>query len=408
MPDQSPADRAVERIAELASHSDSPEYLVRTFLSRANRQAAGLVLEWMAELGMETAHAKDGTIRGILPGSNPDAKPLILGSHIDTVIDAGKYDGPLGIISALAALETLATEGISLPFPIHLLAFSDEEGVRYHTTYLGSRSVVGKLDRRTLSAVDAEGQSLAFTLATEGWHDNATVFHYQPGDALAYVELHIEQGRVLENADQPACAVSGIVGQTRLEITLTGRADHAGTTPMPLRRDALAGASACILAAEQQAISNAPTIITVGKLQIHPGASNSIPQSAVFSIDLRHPEDVHRLHEIEVLHDAFDNIASSRDLDLRWKLIQENDATPCDPRYTEQMATAVEDTTGYRQTLVSGAGHDGVAMAKAMPVTMLFVRSRDGLSHHPDEFTSPEDIASGITILTRFLKNFQP
>ena len=238
---------AIQRLEALGRISEDPLRLTRTFLSPASKTAAELILTWMREAGLETAHAADGTLRGILPGINPEAAPLLIGSHYDTVIDAGKYDGPLGIISAIAALEKLRQQQIALPFPVHVLAFSDEEGVRFQTTYLGSRSVLGPLDDATLATTDATGKTLADTLATEGWHEGATPIHYPPGSVRGYIELHIEQGRVLEQLGHPAAVVSAIAGQTRLAIRLTGHADHAGTTPMPLRKDALAGAAECIL-----------------------------------------------------------------------------------------------------------------------------------------------------------------
>ena len=391
--------KSIARLEDLGKISDAPAQLVRTFLSPANRQAAEMILTWMAGLGMETCHTVDGTIRGILSGSNPSASPLLLGSHYDTVIDAGKYDGPLGIVSAIAALELLQQQNVTLPFPIHVLGFSDEEGVRFQTTYLGSRSVVGSLDAATLAAADANGKTIANALTTEGWHENATPIHYPAGSTRGYVELHIEQGRVLEELNQPAAAVSSIAGQTRLAITLTGHADHAGTTPMPLRRDALTGAAECIISAESLARSQDSAVITVGKISVHPGASNSIPQRADFTVDLRHPDDEQRHALMVELEENFLRIALQRNLKLDWRLVQESPATPCDPALTALLQKAA----GFGQTIVSGAGHDGVALASAMPIAMLFIRCRDGLSHHPDEYASPEDIATGIDILARFL-----
>ncbi len=307
-----PLQNAIDRLDQLGRISDSPSYLVRTFLSPANRKAAGKVLEWMAALGMEVSHAPDGTVRGILPGSNPTAPPLLLGSHIDTVIDAGKYDGALGIIAALAAIEALQQEKTTLPFPLHLLAFSDEEGTRFQTTYLGSRGVIASLDPATLASRDAKGVTLAAALEDEGWHENASHIHYSPRECRGYVELHIEQGRVLETAGEPACVVSAIAGQSRLTVSIIGHADHAGTTPMDLRRDALTGAAECILAAESLAKSQPPLVITVGKINVHPGASNSVPQNATFTIDLRHPEDEPRQKALEALHQTCIHIAEKR------------------------------------------------------------------------------------------------
>jgi len=399
---------ALSRIDQLSRISDSPLYLVRTFLSPANLAAASLISEWMRDLGMEVSHAADGTVRGILAGANPSAAPLLLGSHLDTVIDAGSYDGALGIIAALAALEEILAENRTLPYPIHLLAFSDEEGIRFQTTYLGSRSIIGPLDAETLAIKDAQGISISAAISGTGWHENATPIHYSLGECRGYIELHIEQGRVLEEAAEPACVVSGIAGQSRLCITLTGRADHAGTTPMALRHDALTGAAECILAAESLAQSKPPLVITVGKIQIHPGASNSIPQSATFTIDLRHPLDCSRDNALAELYLQFSKIATRRGLALEWIPVQENPATPCDPTLTNQLLHSLTAVTGSTALLPSGAGHDGVILSKICPIAMLFIRCRDGLSHHPDEYASPADIGCGIAILSHFLKSLEP
>lgn len=403
-----PFQTAVERVEELGGLSDDPHFLVRTFLSRSNRHAAATVMDWMRNLGMETAHSRDGTVRGVLPGSNPDAPPLLLGSHIDTVINAGKFDGPLGVVSALAALEILAQENITLPFPVHLLAFSDEEGVRFQTTYLGSRGVIGDLDHGTLNREDGNGRALAFVLATEGWHEEAEVFRYAPGETLGYVELHIEQGRILEEANEPACIVSSIMGQSRLRITFTGHADHAGTTPMTLRHDALTAFAEANLTIESIARSTDNLVATVGQLQVKPNVSNCIPQEVTFTIDIRHPNDAARHAAEDRIESEFDRITGERGLTYDWKLIQDNDATPCDPLLSKELLHSLTAITGSHRLIPSGAGHDGVALAPVMPIGMIFVRCRDGLSHHPDEYASPEDITVGIEVLTDFLKNFDP
>lgn len=401
-----PLQTALARVETLGCISDSRDYLVRTFLSPANLEAARIVCGWMEELGMETGHSADGTVRGILAGGDPGDKPLLIGSHIDTVVDAGRYDGALGLISALAALETLRENSVELPFPVHLLAFSDEEGTRFQTAYLGSGRIVSELDQATLSQTDAAGISVSEALEVEGWHQGAERIFYEKEEALGYVELHIEQGRILEEAGEAVCAVSGIAGQSRFSIVVTGRADHAGTTPMNLRRDALAGAAECILEVEQTARENDGLVATVGKLEVLPGASNSIPQSATFSIDIRHPDDEVRRRCQSDLEQKCRAIVRKRELGIDWKLIQENDAVPCDPVLTGRMLDAARAISGTDRLLASGAGHDGVVISKVMPIAMLFIRCREGLSHHPDEFASDADIGTGIRVLTDFLTNF--
>lgn len=396
---------ALTRLETLGAISDRPDHLERTFLSPANLRAAQQLIEWMDALGMATCRTRDGSIRGILPGANPDAPPLLIGSHIDTVINAGKYDGALGLISALAALETLRAENITLPFPVHVLGFSDEEGMRFQSTYLGSRCMTGTLDEATLGFTDANGCSVAEAIDREGWSEHCESVQYLPGLTRGYIELHIEQGRILEDANEAACIVSGIAGQTRLLVTIEGRTDHAGTTPMELRRDALTGAAECILAVESMARDESALIATVGKIDIQPGASNSIPQAAAFTIDFRHPDDPQRHTLLQQLEQTCRTITAKRELAIDWKIVQENDAVPCDPQLTERLLDALEATSHTRRIMPSGAGHDGVAISRVAPIGMIFVRCRDGLSHHPDEFATPQDIATGIEVLTQFLRS---
>lgn len=421
--------RLLGRIEELGAITDTPGSLTRTFLSPANLRAARQVMAWMEEAGMRTEHDAGGTVRGVLNGrwqivdgksqmadappsgsgvqNRPStihhlpsaAMPLLLGSHLDTVIDAGKYDGALGVLIAIAALEVTGPLG----FPVHVLGFSDEEGVRFHATYLGSRACVGKMDDGMLANRDADGVSLGEALEREGWHEGATEFYYDKDSSHGYVEVHIEQGRVLEEAGEAVCGVLAICGQSRLAITLLGQADHAGTTPMDLRRDALAGAAECVLAAERLARSEAGLVATVGKLDVKPGASNAIPGEVGFTLDFRHPDDECRERLLDRLRAEFAGIAEGRRLELAVDLVQSNAAVPCDPALTESLLDAVEAATGRRRLLASGAGHDAVMMATAMPVAMLFVRCRAGLSHHPEEHASPEDIAVALKVLVDFL-----
>jgi allantoate deiminase len=394
-------ERLLSRIEELGAITDTPGSLTRTFLSPANLQAARQVMAWMEAAGLKTEHDAGGTIRGILPGKGPSLPPLVLGSHLDTVIDAGKYDGALGVLIALAALEATGP----LDFPVHVLGFSDEEGVRFHATYLGSRACVGQLVEKMLDIRDASGVSLGEALAEEGWHDDATSFSYENSRSKGYIEVHIEQGRILEELDEAVCAVSAICGQNRLAITLLGQADHAGTTPMELRRDALTGAAECILSAEKLARENPALVATVGKLDVKPGATNAIPGEVRFTLDFRHPVDASREKLLGELLTEFSRIAESRALQLAWDLVQANAAVPCDSALTDRLLDSAEKAAGLRRTLPSGAGHDAVMMATVMPVAMLFVRCRGGLSHHPEEYASPSDIAVALRVLVDFLKS---
>ncbi len=396
--------RAVSRVEELGRISDSPDFLQRTFLSKANRAAGECVTGWMRELGMEVAHDKGGTVRGILPGKNPDAKAVLLGSHIDTVINAGKYDGALGVIAAIAAVEELLADGVELPFPVHVLGFSDEEGVRFQSTYLGSAGVVGGLDAGLLAARDKQGNTLAEVLESEGWNEGAEVFFYDESSSSCYVELHIEQGRVLEDADEAVAVVSGIHGQARLRVVIEGLADHAGTTPMDLRRDALAGAAECMLKAEGLAKGAKDLVATVGMLSVEPGASNAIPQIADFTLDVRHPDDAFLNDSLYRMRNDFEDICKGRGLGLKWKPVQVSGAVACDAGVVAELLECTRAVTGGARLMGSGAGHDGVMISRAMPVGMVFIRCRAGLSHHPEEYVEDDDIKAGIEVLVEFLK----
>ncbi|MEK7953008.1 M20 family metallo-hydrolase [Luteolibacter soli] len=394
-------ERLLARIEELGAITDTPGSLTRTFLSPANLQAARQVTAWMEAAGLKTEHAAGGTIRGILPGKDPSLPPLLLGSHLDTVIDAGKYDGALGVLIALAALEAAGP----LDFPVHVLGFSDEEGVRFHATYLGSRACVGQLTDEMLAIRDANGISLGEALEREGWHEGASSFSYENSSSKGYVEVHIEQGRVLDELKEAVCGVSAICGQSRLSIKLLGQADHAGTTPMPLRYDALTGAAECILEAESLAVYNEGLVATVGKLDVKPGASNAIPGEVKFTLDFRHPDDAKRERLLANLLERFGVITKRRKLQLSWDLVQSNAAVPCSEALTGSLLDALEKHVRARFTIPSGAGHDAVMMSTVMPVAMLFVRCRAGLSHHPEEYAGPRDIAVALRVLVDFLQS---
>ena len=451
---ESALERLLERIELLGQVTDTPGELTRTFLSPANLRAAEMIASWMEDAELEVRHDVGGTVRGILAPADSShapasARPLLLGSHLDTVINAGKYDGALGILIALAALEITGP----LSFPVHVLGFADEEGVRFHATYLGSRACVGKLDESLLQLRDSNGVSLGEALerrlaecrevianaSTDSSGDGATDdeieyrttwnsgewlpffcpggdpgrhfleegFRYGPGEARGYVEVHIEQGRVLDELKEAVCGVSAICGQCRLSITLTGQADHAGTTPMPLRHDALTGAAECILEVESSAVYNEGLFATVGKLDVKPGASNAIPGEATFTLDFRHPDDAKRERLLDALLERFAVIAKRRKLKLSWDLVQSNAAVPCDKSLTNTLLDAIEKQVRARYTIPSGAGHDAVMMATAMPVAMLFVRCRGGLSHHPEEYAGPRDIAVALRVLVDFLKSLR-
>jgi allantoate deiminase len=374
----------MRRCDELGAISDEPGRLTRTFHSPAMGRANALVGGWMRGAGLEVREDAAFNLIGRWPSSaSPGARTLLLGSHLDTVRDAGRYDGPLGVLAALAAVEALRESGAALPFHVEIVGFSDEEGVRYQTTYLGSRALAGTLTRKDLRGIEEKGIEHA---------------KRRRGELLAYAEVHIEQGPVLEARRVALGVVSGIAGQTRARVEFTGRAGHAGTTPMALRRDALCAAAEFILAVERAGVT-----ATVGQIEARPGASNVIPAHVALSLDVRHLEDGRRRAAVDRLHRRALAIAEERKTVLRWTLMQETDRVACDPRLTRMMRAAARAQEPGAPLLPSGAGHDAAALAAICPVAMLFVRCKGGLSHHPGESVRRADVAKAVAALQDFI-----
>jgi allantoate deiminase len=376
----------MRRCDELGAISDEPGRLTRTFHSPAMQRANALVGSWMREAGLEVREDAAFNLIGRLPCRNPKAKTLLLGSHLDTVRDAGKYDGPLGVLVALAVVQQLRADNVALPFHVEVVGFSDEEGVRYQTTYLGSRAMSGTLTKRDLAIIEERG----IERARRDCHE-----------LLAYAEVHIEQGPVLEAENLPLAVVTGIAGQTRARIKFTGVAGHAGTTPMTLRKDALCGASDFILAVERCGIT-----ATVGQIEAKPGASNVIPGSVTLSLDVRHLDDARRDAAVRSLRQRAKAITKKRGLRLSWTPIQQTASVACDPHLTTLLKSAVAQCQPRVIVLPSGAGHDAAAIAAICPVAMLFVRCKGGISHNPAESVKTADVANAISALRDFVLSF--
>ncbi len=398
------ARKILDRLDALARLSDEPDRLTRFFLSPAHRAAADLVARWMREAGMETRLDPLATVVGRWPGETADAPALLLGSHIDTVRDAGRFDGTLGVVLAIAAVEELARCGRRLPFAIEVLAFGDEEGCRFPVTLTGSRAIAGTLDPSLLEVRDAHGTSLREALAAFGG-DPEGVAHARrdPASTLGYLEVHIEQGPVLENAGLPVGVVTGIAGATRGRITVAGRAGHAGTVPMDLRRDALAGAAEIVLATEALARAEPPAVATIGGCTVEPGVGNVVPGRVSLEFDLRAPDDGLRRRLLSRLEHRCAAIAESRGLSVTFEPRHEAPAVRCDRKLSRLLAEAVEARGLPLLELPSGAGHDAMAVADTLPVAMLFLRCRGGLSHHPEEKVTEEDVRIALEVLSDFL-----
>jgi allantoate deiminase len=392
-------------LAELGRVSDEEGNLTRTFLSPAMRRANGLVGGWMREAGLVVREDAVGNLIGRAEGTAAGAKTLLLGSHLDSVRDAGRFDGPLGVLLPIVALTELKRRGVVLPFAVEVLGFSEEEGVRFASAYLGSEGYTGKLKAATLRLRDGAGVSVGDALKEFcGGNFSMPKAAHTRGELLGYVEVHIEQGPVLEAKELAVGVVSAIAGQSRFKLPWTGKAGHAGTTPMVLRRDALAGAAEFTLAVEKLARGTTGLVATVGALTVAPGAANVVPGGVLHTLDVRHASDTQRQVALLRLGKIAAAIAGKRGLKVRWQRTQDNGAVACSPALTAQLTQSVQAVQRKSLSLVSGAGHDGVVMSALTPVAMLFVRCRDGLSHHPDEYAAPRDLGVALRVMVDFLE----
>ncbi|HEX9587361.1 MAG TPA: allantoate amidohydrolase [Bradyrhizobium sp.] len=403
-------DEIVGRINRLGAISETPEHLARVFLSKEHRAAADLILAWMREAGMQAHLDAIGNVCGRYEGERPGLPCLMLGSHYDTVRDAGKWDGPLGLITAISCVGDLHNGGRRLPFAIEVTGFADEEGVRFASTLLGSRAVAGTFDESVLGVRDSAGISMRDALVQFGLDpDHIGAAARARSELLAYVELHIEQGPVLEAEGLPVGVVTAIAGATRLAASLTGMAGHAGTVPMPLRRDALAGAAECIVAIEEFCRTDEGGLVgTIGYIHAMPGATNVIPGQVSFTIDMRAPTDAHRKLAVADIVRRIEAIAGRRKLVLQLDVTHENRTVPCAAWLKSQVSEAIAGQGYPVFELPSGAGHDGMAMIDIADVAMVFVRCRGGISHHPDEHVEPADVDAGARVLLRLIENFRP
>ncbi|HUS14323.1 MAG TPA: allantoate amidohydrolase [Chloroflexia bacterium] len=394
----------MRRADVLGAMSEEPDRLTRRFLTPAMAEAAAQVRAWMEAAGMAVRRDNAGNLIGRYAAAVDPAPALLLGSHIDTVRDAGKYDGPLGVLVAIAAVARLHAAGKRLPFALEVLAFADEEGLRFHTAYLGSKVVAGTFDPAYLALTDADGISVADAIRAAGGDPRALASdRHGADDLLGYLEVHIEQGPVLEAHDLPVGIVTAIAGQSRLDVCFRGQAGHAGTVPMDRRHDALAAAAEFVLAAEALARRTPGTVATVGQLALEPGASNVIPGQVTLSLDVRHPEDGPRRAVVNALHEAAARIGAARGVAVEWTLLQESAAVACAPALSDRLASAVSSLGYPVLRLPSGAGHDAVVMSGLAPVAMLFVRCAGGISHNPAESVTAADVAVALDVVAALL-----
>ncbi|WCP15876.1 N-carbamoyl-L-amino acid hydrolase [Sphingobium sp. AntQ-1] len=395
--------RAVARCDALgvAPYSDMADGLYRGYLTPAYAHAQAALAGWMEEAGMAVRRDPAANLIGRYEGLDPAAPALLIGSHIDSVRDAGRYDGPLGIMLGVEAVAALHRAGRRLPFPIEVIAFGDEEGSRFPAAMLTSRAVAGTLAAEALDLRDGDG----LALADAGVDVRTYLSAARPaGATLAYLEAHIEQGPVLEAQGLALGTVTGIAAQLRYQLTLRGMAGHAGTTSMPLRRDALAGAAEAMLAIETLARDAASDLVaTVGRIEALPGAPNVIPGEVRFTLDVRSGDAGRRDRAAEAMIEAIAAIADRRGLDWATTLVHDLPASPCDFQLMAIMDAAVAATGQPAFRLVSGAGHDAMVMAALCPTAMLFMRCKHGISHHSAEHVDPADADAALQAMLGFI-----
>ncbi|NHF65834.1 allantoate amidohydrolase [Xanthomonas hortorum] len=401
--------RAVARCDALgvAPYSDTPGGLFRAWLSPAHRAATAQVSEWMRQAGMQVRLDAAANLIGRYDGAHADAPALLIGSHLDSVRDAGRYDGPLGILLGIECVAALHAQGRRLPFAIEVIAFGDEEGSRFPASMFCSRAVAGTLDPATLAVVDADGVEVAAALTNWGL-DIAAISHAAraPGSVLAYLETHIEQGPVLEAEGLPVGIVTAIAAQRRFALRFDGRAGHAGTTTMGLRRDALSAAADALLAIERIARAGSDDLVaTVGKLQVAPGATNVVPGRVDCTLDVRAGDDATRDAAVLQIEHALAQISKERSIAIAIDPLQTLAASPCAPALIARLQHAVAAQGIAPRQLVSGAGHDAMVMAALCPTAMLFVRCAGGISHHPDEHVAPADAEVALVVMRHFIEH---
>jgi allantoate deiminase len=384
----------IARCQSLARFSEDPAALRRTFLSPPMRECHHAITEWLTPLGVAPTIDAAGNLRAVYPAAHPDAPRLLIGSHLDTVPNAGAFDGPLGVLLAIALLEQL--EGRRLPFAIELVAFSEEEGIRFATPFIGSCALVGDYDQEFLNRRDGNGISIRQAIQNFGLDPAQLPAARMSADVLSYIEFHIEQGPVLENLNLPLAAVEAIVGQSRLAVTFIGHSNHAGTTPMNARRDALAAAAEWMVAVESEASRMAGLVATVGSIQAHPGAANVIPGEVRLTLDVRHKSDQIRAQSVQRFSTLAQHIAAKRALSANFATFLNQPAVAMDPFLVSQIEMAIRAAGCPPHRMPSGAGHDAMILASRVPAAMIFLRSPGGISHDPTESVLLEDVACAI------------
>jgi N-carbamoyl-L-amino-acid hydrolase len=388
--------------------ADADFDLTCAYMTPAHRRTAAQLMDWMREAGMDAHIDAVGNVVGVYRSDAPGAKTLMTGSHYDTVRNGGKYDGRLGILLPIAIVRHLHQRGEKLPFHFEIVGFAEEEGVRFKSTFLGSNAVTGRFDLSLLDQTDADGVTMRDALLAAG-HDVTRIpaIARDPAELLGFVEVHIEQGPVLLERDLALGVVTAIAGSSRYLVGLTGLASHAGTTPMTMRKDAAAAAAEIVLLVEGRCGQGASLVGTVGQLQVPGGSVNVIPGACKLSLDIRAADDAARLAAVKDVLDGIVAICARRQVDFSLQQIVDASAAPCAPRLMRQFGAAIERAGLPRFDLLSGAGHDAMAMAAITDVAMLFTRcGNGGISHNPLETMTADDADIAARVLLDFLRNY--
>jgi allantoate deiminase len=391
---RSRAEEVIARCNKLASFSEDADSVRRTFLSPPMRDCHREITTWLTEAGAEVTVDAAGNLRGFYPSAQVSAPRLLLGSHLDTVPNAGAFDGILGVVIAVVLLESL--EARRLPFAIEVVGFSEEEGVRFGTPFIGSRALVGRLDEELLNRQDSNGVSVRTAIKNFGLNPSELPRAMLRDDTLAYLEFHIEQGPVLESLGRSLGAVETIAAQTRMEFVFLGRANHAGTTPMHLRHDAIAAAAEWIVAVERTANNHPGLVATVGQIQARPGVTNVIAAETRATLDVRHKSNEIRDSATDALGRLANEIAERRGLTLQQRVMLSQRAVAMDSFLVDQIQEAIRSTGCQPHRMTSGAGHDAMILAEKIPSAMIFLRSPGGISHDPAESVEVEDVAKAL------------
>lgn len=394
-------DRLWNRLTEMSSvGAQEGGGITRRSFTAEERAAKDLAVSYMEKAGLSVYEDAIGNLFGRREGLDSVAPAVLVGSHVDSVVNGGNFDGPLGVLSGVEVLQAMKDRGRATRHPVEVVAFTDEEGARFGFGMLGSRALAGTLTAEDLQRTDEDGVSIAEAMHAYGLEPERLDDVARPaGSIKAYAEVHIEQGSVLESKELSVGVASGLTGSLRLGFTLKGEARHAGTTPMHLRRDALAAAAEAMSLIESSAAETGTTVGTVGQLELKPGGINIIPGQVDFALDLRDMDQKRRDRVEERIVRGIEEICEKRVIEFEARLLQRNDPVSCSKVVRDAASLACGELGIGSVELPSGAGHDGMQLTGICPMGMILVRSKEGVSHSPDEYSSREDCAEAASVL---------